>query len=73
MGLPVWTVVYVASGWRQAETMKNRLSQEGLLVMLRSNGSGYDSPSRHVELLVPKSEAQEAHSLIMQLVGAVKA
>lgn len=73
MGLPVWKVVYVASGWNEAERIKNRLSGDGLLVMLRTCGNENDRLAKHVELLVPELEVTEAHSIIMQLMGAVRA
>ncbi|HHW18530.1 MAG TPA: glutamate decarboxylase [Firmicutes bacterium] len=69
----MWTVIYVASGWKEAEYMKNRLAREGLLVMLRNCNSGDGKFARHVELLVPEIEAREAHSIIMQLVGTARA
>lgn len=69
----MWTVVYVASGWKEAEYIKNRLAREGLLIMLRScDGSGQKF-MKQVELLVPEIEADEAHSIIMQLLGTVRA
>jgi len=73
MGLPVWTVVYVASGWNEAERLKNRLAKDGLLVMLRACGSTDDRLSKHVELLVPEIEVSEAQSVIMKLMGTVRA
>lgn len=66
----MWTVVYVASGRCEAETLKAKLLGEGLLVSLRAMGTQRDTG--HVEVLVPNSEVREAHSLIMQLVGAVR-
>ncbi len=69
----MWTVVYVASGWNEAEVIKNRLAQDGLLVMLRACGSYGVRVSREVELLVPEIEAREAHAIIMQMVGTVRA
>ena len=72
MGLPVWTVVYVASGWNEAERLKNRLAKDGLLVMLRACGSDDDKLAKHVELLVPEIEVSEAHSTIMRFVGTVR-
>ncbi len=73
MGLPVWTVVYVASGWKEAESIKDRLAKDGVLVMLRGCGSECDRISRQVELLVPEIEIDEAHSILMQLMGTVRA
>jgi len=72
MGLHVWTVVYIASGWEEAERMKRRLAREGLLVTLRTYSSEDRKSTRYVEVLVPRLEAREAHSIIMQFVGTVK-
>ncbi len=71
MGLPVWKVIYVASSWEEAEGMKDRLAKEGLLVMLRT-GSRDKRSARYVELLVPRLEAREAHSIIMQYIGTAR-
>ncbi|HHW26623.1 MAG TPA: glutamate decarboxylase [Firmicutes bacterium] len=69
----MWTVVYVASGWKEAEDIRNRLAKDGLLVMLRGCGSDSGRVSRQVELLVPEIEINEAHSILMQLVGTARA
>lgn len=71
MGLPVWKVIYVASNWKEAEEMKDRLAKEGLMVMLRT-GSRDKQTARNVELLVPRLEAREAHSIIMQYIGTAR-
>ncbi|MBE3519540.1 MAG: glutamate decarboxylase [Firmicutes bacterium] len=68
----MWTVVYVASGWTEAERIKDILTREGLLVMLRTTCTGRDGRGREVELLVPEIEAREAHCLIMQIKGAAR-
>ncbi|HHY12020.1 MAG TPA: hypothetical protein GX529_05255 [Firmicutes bacterium] len=67
----MWKVVYVASSWEEAEGMKDRLAKEGLLVMLRT-GSRDKRSARYVELLVPRLEAREAHSIIMQYIGTAR-
>jgi len=72
-GLGVWTVVYVAGGWLEAERLKDRLAKDGLLVMLRACGSDDEKLAKHVELLVPEIEVPEAHSILMELVGTVRA
>ncbi|HHY69167.1 MAG TPA: hypothetical protein PLB36_04605 [Bacillota bacterium] len=69
----MWTVVYVASGWEEAEMMKSRLAKEGLLVMLRTYTSGDSKSASYVEVLVPRLEAREAHSIIMQDIGTSRA
>ncbi len=71
MGLPVWKVVYVASSWEEAEGMKDRLAKEGLLVMLRT-GSRDKRSARSVELLVPRLEVREAHTIIMHYIGTAR-
>jgi hypothetical protein len=68
----VWTVVYVAAGWGEAERLKDHLAKEGLLVMLRACGSDDDKLAKQVELLVPEIEVAEAHSILMQLVGTAR-
>jgi hypothetical protein len=68
----VWTVVYVASGWHEAERLKTRLAKDGLLVMLRACGSDDDKLAKHVELLVPEIEVSEAHTIIMRVMGTVR-
>ena len=49
-GLAVWTVVYVAGGWMEAERLKDRLAKDGLLVMLRACGSVDDRLAKHAKL-----------------------
>lgn len=73
MGLPVWTVVYVASGAKEAENVKSRLAKEGLLAMIRPCGCQEGKATRHFELLVPEAEARDAQTIIMQFLGTVRA
>lgn len=53
--------------------MKSKLAREGHLVVLKKCGSDTSRVSKQVELLVPEIEANEAHSIIMELVGTVRA
>ncbi|HHY76846.1 MAG TPA: glutamate decarboxylase [Firmicutes bacterium] len=69
----MWKVVYVASGWNEAERLKEHLAANGLLVMLRACGCDGDKLAKNVELMVPESEVTEAHSILMQLMGTVRA
>ena len=71
MGLPVWKVIYVASNWKEAEEMKDRLAKEGLMVMLRT-GSPDKQSARNVELLVPRLEAREADTLKMRYIETAR-
>ncbi|MCR4442574.1 MAG: DUF2007 domain-containing protein [Peptococcaceae bacterium] len=60
----MWKVVYISSDRITAEQIKSLLTREGLLVMLRPAGINCPGDSGTVEVLVPKSEAEEAHEII---------
>ncbi len=60
----MWTVVYIASNRATAETLKKILNKEGLLVMLRPTGIPHLGDGSTVEVLVPESEAEEAHEIL---------
>jgi hypothetical protein len=62
--LTMWTVVYIASSRKLAESLKATLIDEGLLVTLRSAGSSQVGDTGAHEILVPESEAEEAHEII---------
>ncbi|MEW6623844.1 MAG: glutamate decarboxylase [Bacillota bacterium] len=65
----MWTVVYIAPNKQRAEKLKEALTREGLLVNLRGLGNDPDNMSRAVELLVPESEAEEAHEIINNILA----
>ncbi|NLT94664.1 MAG: DUF2007 domain-containing protein [Clostridia bacterium] len=60
----MWTVVYIAPNRIIAEQLKEILTGEGLLVNLRSTGVPHLGDSGSVEILVPESEAEEAHEIL---------
>lgn len=60
----MWTVVYIAPNKSIAETLKRVLSDEGLLVMLRAASSLSVRELGAFEILVPESEAEEAHEIL---------
>lgn len=60
----MWTVVYISPNRIMAEQMKTILTNEGLLVMLRTLGVPHLGDSASVEILVPESEAEEAHEIL---------
>lgn len=60
----MWKVVYISPNMTIAEQIKTLLTNEGLLVMLRSAGVPHLGDSGPVEVMVPESEAEEA-SLIL--------
>ncbi|NLP18156.1 MAG: DUF2007 domain-containing protein [Firmicutes bacterium] len=60
----MWTVVYIARNRIEAETLKGILDNEGILAMLRAVGVPHLGDSGNVEILVPESEAEEAHAIL---------
>lgn len=60
----MWTVIYIARNRTEAEMLKNILTQEGILVMLRAVGVPHLGNSGSVEILVPSSEAEEANEIL---------
>ncbi|WP_028308284.1 hypothetical protein [Desulfitibacter alkalitolerans] len=65
----MWTVVYIAQNKTRAEKIKDVLISEGLLVNLRGLGNDPDNMSKAVEILVPESEAEEAHEIINSILS----
>ncbi len=59
----MWKVIYIAPSLHVAKRLKELLTAEGLLVTERALGGG-PSGSGPTELLVPKSEAAEAHEIL---------
>lgn len=65
----MWTVVYIAPNRTTADMLKGVLENEGLLVMLRPIGVPHLGDSGAVEILVPESEAEEAHEILSGTLG----
>lgn len=61
----MWTVVYIASNKHHAERLKNILTEEGILSQIRAVGL-YNAGEGLHEILVPESEAEEAHGIICE-------
>jgi hypothetical protein len=61
-------VIYIAPTQHIAEKYQQALSQEGILVQLRAVGA-YQQPTNNnsVEILVPESEAEEAHEILTNI------
>lgn len=66
----MWTVIYIAPTKLIAEKYKNILVNEGMLVQLRPIGSAQMGEHVSVEILVPESEAEEAHEIITSVMGS---
>lgn len=60
----MWTVVYIAPNKKIADSLKNLLSREGMLVQLRSIGLPNVGDNGAVEVLVPESEVDEAMEIL---------
>ena len=66
----MWAVVYIAQNKTKAEKIRDMLTAEGLLVNLRGiDVADPDNISRSVEILVPESEAEEAHEIINDILS----
>lgn len=57
----MWTVIYVTHQEEDVQRVQNKLNMEGFLVKLKKIGKMDDAM---FELLVPESEADEAHNVI---------
>lgn len=62
----LWTVIDVAPSMEAAERLQAILGSEGILASLRSTGLSTNRTGSHVELLVPRGEAREAHEVLNQ-------
>ncbi|HOA96523.1 hypothetical protein [Acetivibrio saccincola] len=62
----MWTVVYMAQSKEVADNMQDLLSKEGILVKLRPINKNRETSDDYYEVLVPESEVEEAHSVIIE-------
>lgn len=65
----LWKVVYIAPSQAVAESLRGLLQDSGLLAMLRPVGIVHQGEARNVEILVPESEAEEAHEVLAAAFG----
>lgn len=64
----MWTVVYIAPNQACAESIRQVLIAEGLMVTLRPAGVPDYRNGGSVEILVPELEAEEAHEILASAV-----
>ena len=64
-GIIMWTVVYIAKSIEIAEQIRAKLEQEGLIVKLHPIAKKSDNSDSSCEVLVPESEVEQAHGLII--------
>lgn len=62
----MWTVVYMAQSREIATKLQVLLSEEGILVKLRPISKNPENNDNYYEVLVPESEIEEAHSVIIE-------
>jgi hypothetical protein len=60
----MWTVIYIASNCLCAQSIKEKLVSEGVLVALRCTGASKLENCETIEILVPESEVEEAHEIL---------
>lgn len=62
----LWIVVYITQNKETAMTIKKLLRDAGLLVKMRSIGLRSDEQYGCYEILLPESEVEEGHSVIIE-------
>jgi len=62
----MWMVIYMAQNKETAHQLQELLTQEGFLVKCKAVYKNVSSEENYYEILVPKSEANEAHSILIE-------
>ncbi len=62
----MWTVVYMAQNEETVMKLKELLTNEGVLVKIRPIAKNQENNDNYFEVLVPESEIEEAHSIIIE-------
>ncbi|MGE4283626.1 MAG: hypothetical protein AB7G87_07890 [Clostridia bacterium] len=62
----MWTVVYMAQSKEIVTKLQEILEKEGLLVKIRPISKNVENNDNYYEVLVPESEVEEAHSIIIE-------
>ncbi len=63
--ISMWTVVYMAKNKEIAEKLLAELEKNGMLVKIRPITKGAQNAEGSYEVLVPESEVELAHSVII--------
>lgn len=61
----MWTVIFITQSKETAETLKKLLHDAGLLVKMRTIGSGGAGQYGCYEILLPESEVEEGLSVLI--------
>lgn len=62
----MWTVVYIAKNTEIAEKIRAILENDGMIVKVRPIVKGGGISDSSCEILVPASEVEQAHGLIIE-------
>ncbi len=62
----MWTVVYMAQSSEMAQKLKEILEEGGLIVKVRLLDRSSGTQSECAEVLVPETEVEEAHKIIIE-------
>lgn len=62
----MWIIVYITQHRETAMSVKKLLRDAGLLVKMRSIGVRADEQYGCYEILLPESEVEEGHSIIIE-------
>ena len=62
----MWTVVYMAQNKEDADSVGKVLEEKGLLIKVRTVGETDEEGELCYEILVPESEVNEAHEIIIE-------
>lgn len=62
----MWTVVFMAQSKEIATKLQDILTAEGILVKLRPISKNHENTDCYFEVLVPESEVEEAHGVIIE-------
>jgi hypothetical protein len=62
----MWTVVYMSQNKNSVEQMTYLLEKDGILYKVREITKKRNIEESHFEILVPETEVEEAHSVIVE-------
>ncbi|MGI6188891.1 MAG: hypothetical protein GX041_01155 [Clostridiales bacterium] len=62
----MWVVIYMAEGKKKADKVLELLTNEGFLVKTKPVYKNTAPEDNYYEIIVPKSEAHEAHKAIVE-------
>lgn len=62
----MWTVVYMAQSRDIAAKLEEYLTKEGILVKQRPVNKDGEKKDNYYEVLVPETEVEEAHNVIIE-------